>query len=397
MRVIQINAVNYGSTGRIMFQLADALQSEGHRTLCTSGFTWRKTDRDDFFLTSNIMEKTVHTWLARITGRIGCFSAFATHRLIKRLDKFQPDLIHLHNLHCWFLNLPMFFEYIRKHNIPVVWTFHDCWPFTGHCPHFQDIGCEKWKDGCHDCPLYRQYPKTFFDCSETMYRLKKQWFSQVGDMTIVSPSRWLADRVEESFLKQYPVQVIHNGIDMGTFQPIQSDVRRKHGIENKFVVLAVAYAWDRKKGLDVMIDLAARLGEDYSVVLVGTDDKVDQLLPKNVISVHRTENPKALAELYSTADVFVNPTREDNYPTVNMEALACGTPVITFRTGGSPEMLDDTCGIVVDKNDTAGMEKGIRRICCERPFSQEMCTAKAKSFDEKMCIDQYLMLYRSKL
>ena len=390
MRIVQINAVPYGSTGRIMFQLADALEHRGDEVLCTAGFTWKKSSREDFFITSNIFEKTAHTYLARLTGRIGGFSVLATRRLLKRLDAFRPDLIHLHNLHGWFINIPMLFNYIREKDIPVVWTLHDCWSFTGHCPHFQGIGCEKWKTGCHDCPLYRLYPDTYFDYSKRMYRTKKKWLSGVNRMTIVTPSRWLAGCVKESFLSDYRVHIIPNGINLSVFS-----AGAKKADKRSHTILGVAYAWNDKKGLDVFIELRKRLGEDFRIVLVGTDEAVDRQLPEGIVSVHRTQSQKELAELYREADVFVNPTREDNLPTVNMEALACGTPVITFDTGGSPEIPDETCGIVVPKNDIDALELEIRRVCTERPFSRQQCLERAKTFDEGNCIRQYLELYRS--
>ncbi len=395
MRIAQINAVSYGSTGRIMFQLADALKQEGHSVLCTAGFTWHRPEREDFFLTSGLAEKSVHMALARVTGRIGAFSVHATGQLLKRLDAFQPELIHCHNLHGWFINLPMLFDYIRKKNIPVVWTLHDCWAFTGHCPHFQGAGCDRWKTGCHSCPLYRQYPGTWFDYSGPMYENKKKWFGGVDQLMIVTPSLWLKSCVEESFLAEYPVQVLPNGIDLGVFCPQKGNAGT--GRKEKYTVLGVAYAWDDKKGLDVFLELNRRLGDAYEIVLVGTDEKSERRIPANIRTVRRTQSRQELAQLYSEADVFVNPTREDNLPTVNMEALACGTPVITFDTGGSPEIPDDSCGIVVAKNDVDALEREIRRVCTQKPFSEGQCTERAKNFREEDCIRQYLELYRSML
>lgn len=394
MRVVQINAVPYGSTGRIMFQLADALQAEGNQTLCTAGFTWKGSSREDFFVTSNILEKTMHTYLARFTGRIGCFSAGATRRLLQRLDAFRPDIIHLHNLHGWFLNLPMLFSYCRERKIRVVWTLHDCWPFTGHCPHFVGIGCEKWRTGCGGCPLYRQYPRSYVDASGIMYRKKKAWFTGVEDLTLVAPSRWLGDLAEQSFLGMYPVEVIPNGIDLSQFQPRENDVKSRCGIRDKKLILGVSYAWDNKKGLDVFLELSRRLVDGYRIMLVGTDDQVDKLLPPEILSVHRTDSPQTLAELYSAADVFVNPTREDTLPTVNMEALACGTPVVTFQVGGSAEVADETCGVAVPKGDVDALEAQIRRVCEVQPFTARACVARAGEFSQEKAIGRYLALYR---
>lgn len=397
MRVFQINAVPYGSTGSIMFRLADAVRQQGHQVLCTTGFTWKKCSRSDHFITSNIIEKSLHIHLARITGRLGCFSRAATRRMLRQMDEFAPDVIHLHNLHGWFVNLPMLFGYIREKKIPVIWTLHDCWAFTGHCAHYDGIGCEKWKTGCYSCPLYCRYPRTYFDYSKTMYRLKKEWFSGVEDLTIVTPSQWLADQVRQSFLAPYPVRVIHNGIDLQVFSPDCGGNRVCDSLSGKHIVLGVAYAWDDKKGLDVLIELDKRLPENYKIVIVGTDEHVERLLPENIVSIRRTRNREELAQLYAAADVFVNPTREDNFPTVNMEALACGTPVVTFNTGGSPEIPDESCGIVVPKNDIGAMEQQILRICESQPYSKEACTARAAAFPQERAVDQYLCLYRSKV
>ena len=387
MNLIQINAVPYGSTGSIMFSLADIMERRGHEVLCTTGFTWKGSDRPDYVMTSGIVEKSMHTWLARITGKTGGFSTLATWRLLRRLDKMKPDLIHLHNLHGWFLNLPMLFGYIKKHNIPVVWTLHDCWSFTGQCPHFAMVGCDRWKTGCGGCNQHHLYPQTFFDCSKTNWRRKKKWFTGVQNLTIVTPSEWMAQQVRESFLREYPVRVINNGIDLNVFKP-DPDAKKSE----KYTLLGVSYDWDNKKGLDVFLELARRLDDRFQIVLVGTNDGVDKLLPDNIRSIHRTQNPAELAKLYAEADLLVNPTREDTYPTVNMEALACGTPVLTFRTGGSPEILDEHCGVVVPCGDVDAMEAAIRRLAAA-PIGAEACLNRAKGFDKYERFEEYVRLY----
>lgn len=398
MRVLQINSVIYGSTGKIMFSIADMIKNAGGDVLCTSGFTWKKTEREDFFLTSGIVEKTIHTYAARITGYNGGFSHMATWRLLKKIDKFKPDIIHMHNLHGWYVNLPMLFKYLKEHkNIRVIWTFHDCWPVTGQCPHFTMARCDKWKEGCYECGQCNTYPQTYVDRSKKMYQLKKEWFNGVDGMTIVTPSEWLKDIVGQSYLKEYDARVINNGINLDVFFPRKSDFRERYNLQNKFVLLGVAYAWDNKKGLDVFLELAKRLPENYRIVLVGTNDETDKLLPDNIISIHRTQNQSELAEIYTEADLFVNPTKEENYPTVHMEALACGTPVITYHTGGAAEMLSRTCGEVIPYNDIDIMEKKIRYRCEEQPFSKEDCLLQAKQFDEKERYLEYLELYKKVL
>lgn len=227
-----------------------------------------------------------------------------------------------------------------------------------------------------------------------MWKLKKRWFTGIENLTLVTPSKWLAGLVKQSFLKDYPIKVINNGIDLEVFKPAESSFRWDHGIrEDEFMLLGVSFGWSKRKGLDVFIQLAQRLPENYKIVLVGTDDAVDDVLPESIISIHRTEDQRELAEIYSAADLFVNPTREENYPTVNMESLACGTPVITFNTGGSPEIIDDSCGCVVDCDDVEELEKNIRRICDKRPYSSNACLVRAGNFEIYRAFDSYINLY----
>lgn len=396
MKTVLINSCNFGSTGNIMLEIAETAENGGYTAaVCypQSRDNSRKQKEKDFIIGTRF-SRNIHLMLAEITGLNGCFSYCSTLKLLKKLDKFKPDIIHLHNLHNCYINLSLLFKYIKKHNIKTVWTLHDCWAFTGHCPYFDIVGCDKWETGCYGCPQYKEYPKSLFDNSKIMYRLKRKWFTGVKNMTIVTPSEWLASLVKESYLKDYPVKVINNGIDLNVFKPTESDFRKKYALENKYIVLGVAFGWGRRKGLDVFVELARRLDkEKYKVVLVGTDDNVDKLLPENIISIHRTQNQTELAKIYSAADVFANPTREENYPTVNMEALACGTPVVTFNTGGSPEMLDETCGAAVAKNDIDAMYNEIIRICEAKPYSLEACIKKAKGFDKNEKFGEYIRLY----
>lgn len=397
MKVIHINAVPYGSTAQIAKGLSLMARSRGYEPYMAFGYSYHPmSGLFNEIKCGNAVDKILHLLLGRTTGFHGCFSRLATWAFLRKLPA-APDVIHLHNLHGWYLNLPMLFRYIKKNRIPVVWTLHDCWSFTGHCPHFTMAKCEKWKTGCHHCPQYREYPECLYDHSKMMYGFKKEWFTGVEDLTIVTPSQWLADLVKESFLKEYPVKVIHNGIDLNVFKPTAGDFRERYGIpESKKILLGVAFGWGVRKGLDVFVELAKRLDpEQYQIVLVGTDDRTDAQLPENIISIHRTNNQQELAQIYTAADLFVNPTREENYPTVNMESIACGTPALTFRTGGSPEILTEDTGCVVDCDDIDGMEREIRRICEERPFSTEDCLKRAAEFDSGARFLDYISLYRS--
>ena len=394
--VLSVNLGNFGSTGRIMSGIGETAQKVDYTTY--QAYPGNKSNQpfrpNDIIICSDFVKK-LNQKLAYYTGLNGCFAWLSTIRVLKKIDAIKPDILHLHNLHNSYINLPLLFNYIKKHNIKTVWTLHDCWAFTGQCPHFTMVKCERWKTGCHDCQQYRQYPESRVDRTKTMWKLKKKWFTGVEDMTIVTPSEWLADLVKESYLKDYPVRVINNGIDLDVFKPSDSSFRVQHNIPaNKFLVLGVSFGWGKRKGLDVFVELANRLdGDKYQIVLVGTDEKVDKLLPPNIISIHTTQNQKELAEIYTAADLFVNPTREENYPTVNMEALACGTPVLTFKTGGSPEIIDETCGCVVPCDDIDALESEIRRICETHPYSTEDCLKRAESFDMNLRFKEYVKLY----
>ncbi len=396
MKIVQINSVLSGSTGGIARSIAELATRQGHRLrLCVP-----KGRHNAFLETTYGLDlfgsrwsEDSHILLSRLTGFSGCFSWLATRALIRRLRAFAPDVVHLHNLHNAYIHLPLLFSYIKENRIPVVWTLHDCWAFTGHCPHFTDPACHKWKTGCGACSRLREYPVSYVDRSGYMWQKKRSWFTGVSNLQIVTPSCWLADLVKQSFLREYPVRVLPNGIDLTVFQPAACDFREKHGLEGKYLVLGVANGWDRRKGLDVFCRLAQNLGADYQILLVGTDEKTDSGLPKSILSIPRTRDPKELAGLYSAADVFVNPTREDTFPTVNLEALACGTPVVTFRTGGSPEMLDESCGKVVEAGDISGLQGAVETICRERPFSAEACRRRAEVFHKDRCAEAYLELY----
>ena len=399
MKVVQINMTPNGSTGKIMRQITSTARAAGIEaySFTTEIFSVKKkaprVDEENLHYFGSFFENMLHNYLGKLLGLNGYFSYFGTLGLIRELKKISPDIVHLHNLHNFCINLPLLFRYLKKNNIKVVWTLHDCWAFTGHCPHFDMCGCDKWKSGCFKCGQLRGYPKSYLNTSKTMYNAKRKMFTSLENLTLVTPSEWLAGLVRESFLKDLPIKVINNGIDLSVFKPTPSDFRKKFGLEDKKLVLAVSFGWGKRKGLDALLELARRLPENYTLCLVGTNEELDKTLPGNIISIHRTNNQKELAEIYSAADVFVTPTREDNFPTVNLEALACGTPVVTFRTGGSPECIDLTCGSVVGKDDIDAMEKEIIRICEEVPYSKEACLKRSERFSMQERFDEYIGLY----
>ena len=395
MIIFEINSVPYGSTGRIMFQIADTVKSMGGTAYTSASFT--KSRGEHFtrmhYKIGGAIGKTAHIMLAKCTGRHGCYSHFATHRLIQKIKQVNPDVIHLHNIHGWYLNWKMLFDFLKTAGIPVIWTLHDCWAFTGHCPHFVAVECEKWKTGCHDCPLYRSYPGCFLDDSKKQYALKKQCFTGVPDLTIVTPSQWLADLVKQSYLKEYKTVVINNGIDLTKFKPCKSDFRKKYGLENKIILLGVAFDWTPKKGLDEFKRFAEDLPEEYAIVMVGLSAAVAKELPDRIISIACTQSQEELAQIYSAADLFVNPTLEENFPTVNLEALACGTPVITYQTGGSPESITEKCGRIVPYNNYEALKNTILEMKNAKPAMRNACVERAKHYERNDAYQEYVFLY----
>jgi len=394
-RLALINAVPYGSTGKIVKGIATVAVEKNYETFIY--YSWSKIlkkSSDKNVMVGSFSGKFIHMILGKITGLNGFFSVIDTYRLIRRLKKFRPDVINMHIMHNWNINLKMIFTYIKKNNIPIIWTMHDCWAFTGQCPHFVMAKCDKWKTGCYRCPQYKQYPAALVDRTKKMWRFKKDMFTSVNDITFVTPSQWLFDLMKQSYLKDYPVKVIHNGIDLSVFKPRKSDFRKKYNCENKTVLLGVAFDGGKRKGLDVFTELAKRLDEKYQIVMVGTDDKIDAQLPDNIISIHKTANQVELAEIYSSSDIFLNPTREEVLGLVNIEALACGTPVIMFRTGGSPECIDSTCGYVVECDDIDAMESRIVEVATEKPFSSDACILYSKKFDHNARFSDYITIFK---
>ena len=391
MKIVQINVTcGQGSTGNICLSISRLLTKKGveNYVLYTLGDCAEPTS-------IKVGDWQAVRWAAvqsRLTGNYGFTSKHITKQMLDLLRKIQPDIVHLHNLHSHNCHLQLLMDYLRENRIKVFWTFHDCWAFTGYCPHYTLTACDKWKTGCGKCPQFRHY-SFFLDQSAALYQKKKALTDGLS-LTVITPSRWLAGQVCQSFFQQFPVKVIHNGVDRSVFYPRKSDFRKRYGLEDVFVLLGVAFRWDNRKGLDVFIELFHRLDpRQYKIVLVGTDDEVDKQLPADILSIHRTECQDELAELYSAADVFVNPTREEVLGLVNLEANACGTPVITFDAGGSPECICETSGVTVAVDDIDAMEAQIIHIATEKPFTAQMCVNRSAEFDRKKQYEEYLNLY----
>ena len=380
MKLLLLNATaNTGSTGRIAEEIGLLAQQAGYEVRFAYG---RKAVNSKLPLIriGNKWDMRWHGLKSRMWDAHGFGSKRATMALIKELEVWKPDIVNIHNLHGYYINIELFFEYLKRVQIPVVWTFHDCWPFTGHCCFFDRYDCRKWETECHNCPNRKGYPESwFFDRSKKNFHRKSQLFNGLENLTIVTPSAWLAQHVSRSFLKDYPVKVINNGVDMKIFHPqINPEIFPKFGIENKPFVLGVASIWDKRKGLDDFIALSRSLASDIQIVLVGLSTQQAAQLPKGIVAIARTESQAELAALYSAASVFVNPTYVDNFPTTNIEALACGTPVITYRTGGSPEAVYENTGLVVEKGDVEGLKEAIERVVAlGKDFYKDKCRERA--------------------
>lgn len=340
MRYLFINSV-YGvrSTGRLIAAQCRDLKARGH--VCAVGYG-RQAIADgqaELIRIGSAPGQLLHAGLSRIADCQGRLSRGATRRFLQEADAFAPDVIWMHNLHGYYLQYEELFAWLKERpQIRKYWTLHDCWAFTGHCAYFTWAGCDRWKQGCGHCPQKRAYPAAYGpDRSADNFRRKKQAFRDVENLTVITPSRWLAGLARQSILDQYPVRVVPNEIDRTVFRPTAGDFRARMGLEDKKVVLGVAVGWEETKGLPDVLRLRKALDDSYVIVLVGATDRQIRSFPQGIIGLPRVSSQKKLAALYTAADVLINPTHQDNYPTVNLEARACGTPVVTYNVGGSPE------------------------------------------------------------
>lgn len=392
MKVLQINSVcGIRSTGRICTDIAEVLNSNGH--FCKIAYGREKVPPDMEKYAYRITDPQgvkLHAIKSRIFDSAGFNSSYATKKFVKWIKNYDPDVIHLHNIHGYYLNVKILFEYLKQAGKPVIWTLHDCWAFTGHCAYFDFADCDKWKTGCFACPQKHKYPESvFLDNSKNNYLAKRQIFTGMKDLTLVTPSRWLANLTRESFLKNYPVRVIQNGIDLNVFRPSFGNFKEKNNLNGKTVFLGVASTWDERKGLKDFLKLSKIVSPEVKIVLVGLNESQMRSLPENIIGISQTNSTKELAEIYTAADVFLNPTYEDNFPTTNLEAIACGTHVVTYNTGGSPESVDENTGAVVEKGNVNAMYKAALE-CSAKKFNFENA---AKKFDKQINFKKYLELY----
>ena len=393
MKVFAINVVcGTGSTGRIVTDIYHLLTQNGDqcRVAYSRGSAPKEIDAVKIGSKSDIYG---HALLSRITDKQGFYSKQATRQLIEKIREYNPDIIHLHNVHGYYLNIEILFDFLRIYSRPVIWTLHDCWSFTGHCTHFSRAGCDKWKEGCSKCPQKKEYPASLFlDNSKDNWILKKQIFSGLN-LTIVTVSEWLKKMVSQSFLQDCHVRTIYNGLDLEVFKPTEIDFRKEYGIEDKHLILGVANVWTKSKGIDDFMQLADMIGDDYRIVLVGVSKQQKKHMKSNMIGIENTSDARYLAGIYTAADVFVNTSVEETMGMTTVEALACGTPAIVYNATGIPEVLADMPEMVVSPHNIVGVNEMIERIC-ETGIEQEKLLNIARKFDKWKRFQEYLVLYR---
>ncbi len=401
MKIVQINVASYGSTGRIMYQVQEKSLSEGYDSL---SFFGRGNAPEGDFVTERMTGNASVAWhgiKARFFDKMGHASYFSTKKLVKRLKAEKPDIVHLHNLHGYFINLKVLFKYLKESKVQVVWTMHDCWPITGGCAYFLECGCDKWKEGCNKCSQTHFYPKRYIDKSKREYNFKKKLFTGLENLTITTPSNWLADIVKKSFMKDYPVKVVYNGINVDVFKPYgaETDTKTREWLgisENGKMILGVANVWDERKRMASLLKLAVDLKEqNVSIVIVGLSEKQKEALPEGIIGITRTQNQEQLARIYSAADVFVSTSVEESFSLVVGEAMASGTPIVCVDGGGCSELISDEIGIVVPRDDREALKEAVGKILAENKDFTEACRNRCvENYSCQAMVDGYMSVYR---
>ena len=386
MKILMINVVcGIRSTGRICTDLATTLDSQGHEVKIAYGREKVPEQFDKYAVRIGTdIDVKLHGIRARLFDGCGWGSWTATKKFIAWVKKYDPDVIHIHNIHGYYINIELLFSYLKTCGKRIIWTLHDCWPFTGHSAFCDAANCNKWKTGCFDCPYKRAYPASLIDRSKQNWENKKIIMSDIPNLMLVTPSEWLKAMIEQSFLAAYPVRVIHNGIDVSQFFQMESDIRVSLRINDKFVLLGVSTAWDDMKGYSDYLKLADILGDNYKIVLVGLTKAQKKKLPANIVGIERTNSIKELSQIYSAADLFLNLSYCENYPTVNLEAIACGTQVLTYDTGGSPESAYG--GIVVERGNLEAVAEAIKN------YKKTTIHIDRNKFDKSVTVREYQKL-----
>lgn len=396
-KLVQINVTCNGSTGRIMNQIQEEAIKRGWKAY--SFYGRGKPANENCYKIGSKLDILWHVLITRLLDKHGHGSKMATKKLIKQIENINPDVIQLHNIHGYYINVDVLFEYLKKCNKKIIWTLHDCWNFTGHCSYFTYPECNKWKEkGCSKCPRKKEYPASILvDNSKKAYKKKKQLFTGIKNLILITPSKWLKEQVGYSFLKDYEVKVINNGINLNAFKPTKSiDIKKKYNIpNNKKIILGVAAIWDRRKGLENFIELSETLDDSYIIVLVGLDNKQIEKLPSNIIGISRTENIEELANLYTTADVLYNPSKEESFSLVTVEAMACGTPVVVYKYTAPKELIPDfTCKVIENEKNMDEIKSNIDEVISQKEKNLlRLCQFVQEKYDINKQIEKYMKLF----
>lgn len=398
MKVLQINAV-YGflSTGIITKDICDMLEKNGEK-ICVA--TQRTTiNADNVYIVGNTLDWKYHALHSRIFGKQGYASKGATKKLIKWMDTEKPDIVHLHNLHSNYLNLPILMEYLSVNNIPTVITLHDCWPFTGKCCHYTVDGCYKWQTGCGNCPrLKKDNESWFFDKTSYLWNKKREMYNSIPRLAVVGVSDWITNESRKSplFENAKIFKRIYNGFDSEIFSCFEGDLRMRYNLLNKKIILAVASVWLESKGLSDILKLSRMIDDDCRIVLIGS---ISAELPKNVINIPATSNQKELAEWYSAADVFITMSKEEAFGRVSAEALMCGTPIVCYDSTANPELVGENCGYVCPYGDIEQFKNFVEKILKDgkEKYHKTCIEFAQEKFNNEKCLEEYLKLYRELL
>ncbi|ADQ79110.1 glycosyl transferase group 1 [Paludibacter propionicigenes WB4] len=400
-KLLQINSdANSCSTGRIAEQIGQFAISNGWESYIAYGRD-KNSSKSHLIRIGNAWDLIFHGVQTRLFDRHGIGSKRATKNLIKQIKKIEPTIIHLHNLHGYYLNIEILFNYLSCAGIPVVWTLHDCWSFTGHCTYFDSIACSKWRTQCYKCPQINEYPASFFvDRSEKNFQLKKKLFNSIPTLKLVSVSNWLEHVLKKSFMSDIPSVIIHNGIDTSLFKPIEErTIKDRYELNNSFILLGVASIWSARKGLNEFIELSKNVDCNTKIILIGLNKKQIKALPTNIIGLQRTESISELAEFYSVADLVLNLSSEESFGLTTVEGFACGTPGIVYNCTASPELITPETGLIVEKGNLVQLVAAIEQIKIKgKAFYSENCLERAQKFyNNQKQFNEYILLYEKLL
>lgn len=394
MKVLQINTFGNLSTGRIAVDLCRTLEEQGYDSVVA--FARNEISEDVVSIQiGNKLSVYIDAILTRFTDKAGFFSRDATEKLINKIREYNPDIIHLHNLHGYYINIELLFGFLRDYGKPVVWTLHDCWPYTGHCCYYSMVECNRWQTECCNCPQTKAYPASLLvDNSRWNYKRKRNLFTSLSNLNLVTVSIWLEKEVEKSFMKNLPCRTIYNGIDLNVFRPVEGTFRTEYNLKNKTIILGVASTWDVRKGLDDFIRLSEILDENYQIVVVGVNESEKKRLTSRMIGISRTDSVKKLVEIYSAADVFFNASVEETFGLPTVEAMACGTPVIVYNSTALPEVVNEECGYIVEPHDLRTVVK-ILKDEEYKTITKDLCIKQARKYEKNKQYKQYIELYKS--